>query len=102
MSEAWPAYQSVLLLHDNARLCSVQTTTVLLNTWHWECVPHPQYSTHFGPLDFHMRKIEENISKVGSLHVILPTKMSKNGLKSRMSPYTARAWKLSSCIKTNA
>jgi hypothetical protein len=51
----------VLLLHDNGRLYSVQVTTVLLNTWHWECVPHPPYSTHFVPTDFRMWKIGENI-----------------------------------------
>jgi hypothetical protein len=42
-------YQSLLLLHDNARLCSVQPTTVLLNTRHWECVPNPPCSPSLGP-----------------------------------------------------
>jgi hypothetical protein len=103
MLEAWPAYQSVLMLHENGRLCSVQATTVLLNTWCWECVPYPPYSAHFGPTDFRMCKIGENISEVGSLHLILPTKMrSGGGFESRTSPYTAGAWKLSSCTVTDA
>lgn len=101
--QCWRPGLPVLLLHDNGRLYSVQAITVLLNTWHWECVPHPPYSTHFVPTDFHMWKIGENISKVGSLRLILPTKMrSRSGFESRISPYTASAWNLSSCSMTNA
>ena len=35
---------SVLLMHNNARLHTSHFTIALLDSWHWEYVPHPRYS----------------------------------------------------------
>lgn len=40
----------VLLLHINVRLHTSHNTIALLDTWHWEHVPHPRYSPQLDPL----------------------------------------------------
>jgi hypothetical protein len=42
---------AVPLLHDNARPHIARTTVNLLNTWHWEILPHPPCSTDLAPSD---------------------------------------------------
>jgi hypothetical protein len=45
--------QGVLLLHDNTQPHIACTAVNLLNTWHWEILPHPPSSSDLAPLDFH-------------------------------------------------
>jgi hypothetical protein len=45
-----------------ARLHTAHTSTVLLETWLWECLPHPLYSPMLALSDFHMfGKLEKNL-----------------------------------------
>ncbi|KAJ8885445.1 hypothetical protein PR048_011642 [Dryococelus australis] len=46
--------QRVELLHDNARPCVACTTTALLHTCHWQCLPHPPCSPDLAHSDFHL------------------------------------------------
>lgn len=46
--------QGVLLLHDNARPHIARDTRNLLDSWHWEILPHPAYSPDLAPSDFHL------------------------------------------------
>jgi hypothetical protein len=45
---------------------------------------------------------QKNISEAGNFHLMIPLKpRSRNYFRSRTSPSTARAWKISSCIITS-
>jgi histone-lysine N-methyltransferase SETMAR len=44
----------VLLLYDNALPHSAAATVNLVNSWGWDILPHPQYSPHLAPADFHL------------------------------------------------
>jgi histone-lysine N-methyltransferase SETMAR len=46
--------QGALLLHDNARPHIARTTVNLLNTWHWEILPHSPCGPDLAPSDFPM------------------------------------------------
>lgn len=46
--------EGVLLLHDNARPHTAQSTVDLLHSWKWEVLPHPPYSPDLAPSDFHL------------------------------------------------
>jgi len=59
----WPAVKSkrcgllssgVLLQHDNARSHTAHTTVATITDLHFECLPHPPYSTDLAPSDFRM------------------------------------------------
>jgi hypothetical protein len=48
----WPNMwksEGAKLGHDNGRLHTAHATTVLLETWWWEYVPHPPYSPNLAP-----------------------------------------------------
>jgi hypothetical protein len=44
----------VLLLHNNARPHIAHTTVNVLNTWHWEILPHLPCSPDLSPSDFRL------------------------------------------------
>jgi transposase len=44
----------VLSLHNNAEPHNAATTANFLNSWGWEILPHPPYSSDLAPSDFHL------------------------------------------------
>jgi histone-lysine N-methyltransferase SETMAR len=44
----------ILLLYDDVRPHSAAATVNLLNSWGWEILPHPPYSSDLAPSDFHL------------------------------------------------
>jgi hypothetical protein len=43
-----------LLLHDNARSHTAHATVAEIKDLHFQCLPHPPYSTDLAPSDFHV------------------------------------------------
>jgi histone-lysine N-methyltransferase SETMAR len=54
VKEAALLSHGALLLHHNARPHFAGTTVNLLNTWHWEVLPHPPYNPDLAPSAVHL------------------------------------------------
>jgi hypothetical protein len=68
--EIWPKCQwllttGVLLLHDDARSHAAHATVAEIKDLHFECLPHPLYSTDLAPSDFNVFGVPER-GTVGS------------------------------------
>jgi len=50
----WLLTTGVLLLHDNARSRTAYAMVAEFRDLHFECLPHPPYSTDIAPSDFHL------------------------------------------------
>jgi len=50
----WLLITGVLLLHDDARSHTAYMMVAEIKDLHFECLPHPPYSTDLAPSDFHV------------------------------------------------
>jgi hypothetical protein len=88
---------SVLLMHNNARLHTLPSTIALLDTWHWEYVPHPRYS--LTPSDFHTSSNWDTSPK--SVISICHCQSCSPGVAARAVPSTAKVWQMSYRMKND-